>query len=360
MISDISFPVKHLSVRVPWHDAGWNGTVCVDPSNNSACLKLKSIAEGKDEGRETALAGRHFNKLQPDELPPCVGERAAFMSPHDVTWERTHPYRRRNRGNYSHFRPTPLYLGPYSAAAIPFRWMLKESFSTKDDGARLCDLYPLDAVNDCLEPDLGFCTAWWQDHRNQTALLETFWAHVKKEDSLVFFYAKQVPLVDDAPGRRILVGVGRVKSIGPLIEYRYDGSPAGKLRSLLWERMIGHSIRADFKDGFLMPYHEALDKSGDGEAFDPAEVVGFTPEERFTEFSYATEHVGDDAAIEALLSMRAALLRASELFGADVLKQEAWIDVELGRLWQKRGPSREWVRCSMRTASLWETSSQRL
>ena len=213
-----------------------------------------------------------------------------------------------------------------------------ESFSTKDDEAGLCDLYPLDAMNEDLEPDLGFRTVWWQDHRNQTELLETFWAHVKKEDSLVFFYAKQVPLVDDAPGRRILVGVGRVKSIGSLVEYQYDGSPEGKLRSLLWERMIGHSIRADFKDGFLMPYHEALEKSRDGAAFDPAEVVGYTPEDRFTEFSYATEHVSDDAAIEALLSMRTALLRAAGLFGADIRKQEAWIDVELGRLWRKRGP----------------------
>ena len=87
-----------------------------------------------------------------------------------------------------------------------------------------------------------------------------------------------------------------------------------------------------------MPYHEALEKSRDGEAFDPAEVVALAPPDRFTEFSYGTEHLGDDAAIEALLSMRTALLKCAELFGADVRKQEAWIDNELGRLWQKRGP----------------------
>ena len=144
--------------------------------------------------------------------------------------------------------------------------------------------------------------------------------------------------MDDLPGRRILVGVGRVKYVSPLNEYLYDGSPEGKLRSMLWERMVGHSIRPDFEDGFLLPYHEALEKSRDGEAFDPTEVVAFAPEDRFTEFSYATEHVSDDAAIEALLSMRAALLRSAELFGADIWKQEVWIDRELGRLWQNRGP----------------------
>ena len=75
------------------------------------------------------------------------------------------------------------------------------------------------------------------------------------------------------PGRRFLLGVGRVKSVGPLTEYRYDGSPDGKLRSILWERMMGHSIRPGFEDGFILPYHEALEKSHDGGAFDPAEVT---------------------------------------------------------------------------------------
>ena len=101
---------------------------------------------------------------------------------------------------------------------------------------------------------------------------------------------------------------------------------------------MGHSIRPEFEDGFILPYHEALEKSRDGEAFDPAEVIALAPPDRFIEFSYGTEHVGDDAAIESLLSIRAALLKSAELFGADIRKQEAWIDNELGRLWQKRGP----------------------
>ena len=332
MVSNLAFPVRHLSVRVPWHDARWNGAVCGDPKNNAACLKLKRIAERKDEASESVLAGRHFKDLRPGEVPPCMEERVAFMSPHGLMRSRTHPYRRDDNGPHAHFMPTPMNYPPYSAPALPFRWMLKEGTPA------LQKHYPLDEVSDELEPDLGFKPAWWQDYRNQTTLLETFWAHVKQEESLVFFYAKQIPLMEDTPGRRILVGVGRVKYISPLTEYLYAGPPEGKHRSMLWERMVGHSIRPNFEDGFLLPYHEALEKSREGEAFDPAEVVAFAPEDRFTEFSYATEHVSDDAAIEALLSMRAALLRSAELFGADIRKQEVWIDRELGRLWQNRGP----------------------
>ena len=337
MIAKLSFPIRHLSVRVPWHDNGWNGTVCVDPENNVACLKLLRIAEKKDEASEASLAGCHFKDLSPEEVPPCLMERVAFMSPHGLLRRHIHPYRKDDNGPHAHFKPTPLNYPSYSVPGLPFRWMLKKSFSG-NGAAGLREHYPLDEVSEDLEPDLGFKTDWWQDYRNQTALLETFWAHVKEEVSLVFFYAKQVPLVEDMPGRRILVGVGRVKSVRSLTEYLYDGPTEGKLRSLLWERMIVHSIRPNFEDGFLMPYHEALEKSRDGEAFDAAEVVAFAPEGRFTEFSYATEHVGDDAAIESLLSMRVALLRSAELFGADIQKREAWIDGELGRLWQKRGP----------------------
>jgi hypothetical protein len=33
----------HLSVRVPWHDAGWRGTVCTDPAGNASCILLHNI-----------------------------------------------------------------------------------------------------------------------------------------------------------------------------------------------------------------------------------------------------------------------------------------------------------------------------
>ena len=337
MTSNLTFPIHHISVRVPWHDAGWNGTVCHDPKNNSACLILKRIAEKKDEASESGLSTKHLKDLNTNDVPPCLQERGTFMSPHGLIRTITHPYRWDDQGSHGHFKPTNLNYPAYSAAAVPFRWMMKESFRG-NGSAGLQEHFPLDGVTESLEPDLGFNTDWWQDYRNQTALLDTFWAHVKQDVSLVFFYAKQVPLVEDAPGRRVLVGVGRVNSMGQLTEYSYDGPTEGKLRSFLWERMIGHSIRSNYEDGFLLPYHEAWEKSRNGEEFDPAEVVAFAPEDRFTEFSYATEHVGDDAAIEALLSMRAALSKSAELFGAEIGRQEAWIDQELGRLWQKRGP----------------------
>lgn len=335
---NLSFPLRHVSIRVPWHDAQWNGCVCKNPKFNTACLKLPSIADNKVEEDEERIAGLSLQQLATDDFPPCVTERGAFMANFEFERLRSHPYTKTSEV-HSHFRPTSVRYPPFSAAAIPFRWMIYHEIfgDPKGNTAGLIDRFPLEELNPDFEPDLSFNSIWLQDHRNHRAVLECFWNHVRPQESLVFFYAKQVPLVEDT-GRRVLIGVGRVRRIGDPLEYSYDGPTDGKLRSLIWERMITHSIRPDFADGFLLPYHEALEKSDDGRAFDPVEIVAFAPDDRFTEFSYATEHVGNDAAINSLLSIREALTRSSELFGFSCDRQQRWIDRELGRLWTKRGP----------------------
>lgn len=336
------FPLRHVSIRVPWHDGGWNGTVCQFPGRNTACLKLKNIAENKDEQVEGAAAGKSVKDLEQEQYPACVTERATFLADFSFTRLHQHPYSKHNNGTHAHFRPTPLHYPAYSAAGVPFRWMMKKFVfgHAKESIRALKERFPLEDVSLDLEPskdELGFETSWLQDYRNHRMLLECFWSHIQPQESLVFFYAKQVPLVEDT-GRRVLIGAGRVQKIGSLKEYEYDGPPGDKLRSMLWECMVQHSVRPDFSDGFLMPYREAIVASDDGREFDPAEVVAFAPEDRFEEFSYATEHVGHDAAIAALLSFHAALLRAAALFNISIKPQQQWIDRELGRLWDKRGP----------------------
>ena len=334
----LSFPLKHISVRVPWHDSGWVGAVCKSPSHNTACLKLMNIADNKDDAAEELIAGTTLKGMDSSKFPPCVKERGTFMADFPLERFHEHPYIRSSKETHAHFRPTRMRYPAYSAAAVPYRWLMKPVIfgHNEETPIGLVEQHPLLDVDESLEPELPFKPYWVQDHRNHRALLNCFWRYVRPLESLIFFYAKQVPLVEDT-GRRILIGVGKVRKIGELTEYDYEGSPNGKIRSLLWERMVQHSIRPDFSDGFLLPYHEALAKCDDGQNFDPAEVVAFAPEDRFTEFSFGTEHVGDDAGIEALLACRAALLRAGELFNFQCRSQEAWIDRELGRLWKKRG-----------------------
>lgn len=78
-------PVHHLTVRVPWHDSGWAGTVCQRPLENTSCLILPHIGEGKRGEVEARCADQRFDQVGAEDLPPCVAERASFMAPSTLT-----------------------------------------------------------------------------------------------------------------------------------------------------------------------------------------------------------------------------------------------------------------------------------
>jgi hypothetical protein len=189
------------------------------------------------------------------------------------------------------------------------------------------------------EPDLGFSTQWIQDRDNQKALLDCFCDHLKPEQSLCFFYAKQVPFVEDSGARRILIGVGRVLHVSPCVEYQYTTrNLKGKLRSMLWERMVQHSIRPDFKDGFILPYHAALEMADENPEFDPASIAAFTPDDRMLEFSHASQLVTHDGAIACLLACAESLRRARDVLPGPWEQCLTWIDHRISELWKARGP----------------------
>ncbi len=324
-----SLPLRHISIRVPWHDNGWVGSVCSNPKANAACLALRQIRENKDDDRETALAGQSIESMQQKQWPACIGERATFMAPFEFGRVVEHPYASFS-DLHAHITPVTFRQPPYSAAVIPFRWM------SRSDAPDLAHRYDID-VDLEREPTDGWLAhnSWVQDHSNQKALLDAFFSAIKPSSSLCFFYAKQSPMVDDAD--RILVGVGRTTSVGPLVNYTYKAP--GRLQSYVWDRAVQHSVRPSSEDGFLLPYHELLRKAGEGESVDLAACTAVCPEDRRTEFSYAGEHVTHDGAIAALLRCRDALEHSEPFTTAPTGVMFKWIDARLGELWKLRGPT---------------------
>ena len=167
----MTYPLRHVSIRVPWHDTGWDGRVCAAPRLNGACLKLKRIAGDRNDSAEEAVAGKSLKDLPLKDWPCCVSERVAFMAPFEYTRVANHPYNRGPETKHGHFAASPLRHSPYSAPAVPFAWMLAESMV--DLGVE----HELD-VNARREPDLGFKTQWVQDYRNHKALLDCFAGHL--------------------------------------------------------------------------------------------------------------------------------------------------------------------------------------
>lgn len=248
-------PTHHVTIRVPWHDSGWVGSVCSNPLGNTSCLILPRIGEGKRDDVETRCAGRRLDDLDPEDIPPCLGERVSFMAPFEISRTMTHPYSRTSPDLYGHFAPTRFVQPAYSAACVPFRWMLRETVEgdPKKGNPGLAEQLKLGWMPD-REPDLDFDSAWVQERDNQLAMLDTFFGGLRPEESLCFFYAKRTPLSEQS--RRVIVGVGRALSVSQATEYAYTvADPA--LRCVVWEHNIGHSIRPGFGDGFLFPYQDA-------------------------------------------------------------------------------------------------------
>ena len=63
-------PLRHISIRVPWHDNGWNGTVCNAPELNCSCLRLPRISAHRGNPRVAnqceAVRGRSLDQI--DEI----------------------------------------------------------------------------------------------------------------------------------------------------------------------------------------------------------------------------------------------------------------------------------------------------
>lgn len=328
-------PTHHITIRVPWHDNGWAGSVCVHPLENTSCLILPRIGKSKCDAIEARCAGKRFDELNAGDLPPCTGERVSFMAPFELTRTMRHPYAESSAETHGHFVPTRFVQPQYSAACVPFRWMLRANVEgdTKRSKPGLAERLKLGWTAD-REPDLKFDTAWVQERDNQLALLDTFFGALRPEESLCFFYAKRTPLSEQS--RRVIIGVGRVLSVGKETEYAYSVKNP-PLRCLLWERNVGHSIRPGFVDGFLFPYQEALSLAAKGDGVDPEEFVAFAPDEHFDAYSYGSELLTHDGAVASLVACAATLHRICGRIEGPWEKALAWIDAQLNRLWQARG-----------------------
>lgn len=327
-------PAHHVTVRVPWHDGGWTGHTCTRPLENTSCLILPRIGKGKRDDVETRCAGRRLDALEKSELPPCVGERVSLMATFDLARVLEHPYVKSSPDTHGHFAPTSYRQPPYSAACVPYRWMLRSKVEgdPKKKVIGLAEKLKLGWVAD-REPDLKFETDWIQERDNQLAMLDTFFGALRPQESLCFVYAKRTPLSEQS--RRVIVGVGRVLSVGDHVEYAYQ-VPDPPLRCVLWERNVCHSIRPGFEDGFLFSYSEVLAKAAVDGA-DPEEFVCFAPDEHFDAYSYGSELLTHDGAVASLVACAATLHRIRERVEGPWDLALRWVDTQLNRLWRTRG-----------------------
>ncbi len=194
-------PTRHITIRVPWHDGGWTGAICARPLDNTSCLILPRIAEGRRDEVEARSAGKRFDAVAAGDLPPCVTERVSFMAPFALTRTIPHPYAEIYPETHGHFEPTRFVQPAYSAACVPFRWMLRQYVEGDPENGEigLAERLQIGWVPE-REPQIrnrggnAVETAWVQERENQLALLDTFFGALRREESLCFWRDRRIRL----------------------------------------------------------------------------------------------------------------------------------------------------------------------
>ena len=252
----------------------------------------------------------------------------------DREWWRLvqHPYQniKTTAETHGHLRPTKIRVPAYSTFATPFLWMLRESQDRIDD-----------QMPTALPPDdePPFKSAWVFGRERQEALASLFFDRLTSQHSLVFFYTKSGHPLDEAISR-LVVGVGRVASIAPLQWYDASGGKSYPL----WDRLFSHTIRPAGTDGFLLPYHDYLETTGDpGEdarRVDLLSEIAVVPESSHVmAFSYAGEHALADVALSTLVRCLDAVrkVRAQGVAPGPWERREEWLNQQIAACWQDRG-----------------------
>jgi hypothetical protein len=129
------------------------------------------------------------------------------------------------------------------------------------------------------------------------------------------------------------------KPVPPLKEFNYQDPTNPHIRGYLWDRPISHSIRPEFRNGFLLPYHQLMAAASANPLIKPEEYAALAPEDRRAEFSFVSEHVTPDGATGALRSCYRALQKMEGVIKSDYpwATVKAWINERLSELERERG-----------------------
>lgn len=303
----------HLSARLAWHDNGWDGCVCKFPHLNASCISNQTIRDERDDSLERKHASEHFADLD-DWLPPCSRDTFTYSS-RGITLSHRDPLDR------DFLLKVTEEIPPYTVLPAPYRWLREESFQDVCEAEGLAIRGP-----DNPEKERG----WVYEPDRQRALLDHFWGRVKEGESqsLVFYYVKGNPVDENVS--RLIVGVGRLKNVGPPIHF--GGTDDDGQQYPLWTRAISQDYP---NQGFRLPYQEYLQL---GE--DPSSFLCFVPREAILQFSFVGEHLTDDQAVGILERL---------IHSVEVVDQEGkvpgpwkrhleWLNDRLAEVWIGRGP----------------------
>ena len=252
--------MKHISIRLPWHDRGWDGCVCDNPLKNSYCKGLHSvnaelIRKNKDDNKEVQIKGLPFDEKW-KYYPPCTETINVFGN---GSVHHTH-YPKSFIKNTS---PKTVEIQPNSSGTWPFEDMWDEKGQRR-------------------EPE------------ERKEYVDNFFNELKDAGSagLIFYYCNYDNPVSGDDKKYLLAGIARVKKIHPF--KLWDDIPKDqkeKYGDYIWSRQIEN----DPDQRMRMPYQEYLKMGKDVNS-----IAVFAEGDISRSFKYVSNHVSDDNAISLI------------------------------------------------------------
>lgn len=290
----------HTSVRLAWHNDGWNGHICREPAANTYCVGPNSypgqyIAEKRDLKWEIACAGESGSRL--DRIPPCCYSYNAFG--YEEVFAKS---------------PPPAWFNDDTQIR---KWSMPP--------ATVC-VWPYEEM---YGGEVKYQGRYIYERRLENA--RKYFKEIEPDRSLIFYYANYSnPFSEDEAKRYALIGLSRVKALGEELYYE-GGSREVKERyagGFIWQR----AITSHYPDqGLRLPYHVYQDNP------EVLQRIALFPENPRL-CNYATRPLTDDALglVEGFHRVVLDLLELGDTT-EDWARRARWLETLIAELWQHRG-----------------------
>ena len=297
----------HMSIRLAWHNEGWNGHFCKKPSENSYCVGQHSypgnlIAGSRNLEFETKCAGK------PCAAYPCAA--ACGLSVNAFGQETIKTFvDPPSFWNVGEAEGVMLTLPPYTACTWCYEEMYNDEVKIRGNGKQR------------------------YDYAKRKKGAEKYFAQFEPGKSLVFYYAGYSnPFCENEQNNYVIVGISRIKEIGPLYHYNKTSENVKRKYAggFVWQRPVTSTYP---DEGFRIPYWKYMDDE------DVLEKLVIKPANR-NPFKYGSREVTNDDAIEVINQMLAVVDTLIDLGddSEDWKVRKAWLGSVLNELWTARGP----------------------
>lgn len=322
----LDIDIKHLCLRMAWHDNKWDGKICKSPADNDFCVgeysllsdRIRRRRDLKIECQPSCIGCKADSTSLGDYQPPCFWSINAFGK-EALQFKHDNPVA-------PDFPTIDEKLPPYSLISWPFKLSFTQG---QEEKKKYGNYYPKDIFEN---------------------RIRIFQRKVKPVESVVFTYCNYSNPISGEDMRYLVTGCALLASQGEPQYFNVTKDQlAKKAREVRQPNFpsMNWALRytLDFETtGVRIPYHEYLAKltesGGISEELLKDIAVTIDEEELREGFTYVAKHVDDDQAIYLLTKIRRSLLKVKEhgiVESFDTDRQLQTVEDLIGYTWKKRG-----------------------